>query len=164
MRFYLAQEGHTVPLLSSQDVHAGTQTPWFNLKTGRHVSIIVALGAVNGQPGAVTVKAATDINGDNAQAIPFDVFECTIQNSDVLGPRTPCTAAGFVPANVADTFYVIELDADTAFNPLFNDTVDVPYCYLAVAIAAGGTAVPATVIAILSDQRFAEDQSPSVLV
>lgn len=159
-KFSCAQDGHVVPIIPPQDVHGGVTSLWFNLKNAAQVSIILNLGAAGlGADGTVTLEAATDATGDNPVAIAFDVYKCESKNSDVLGPRVAVTSAGFTPAGVADSFYVIEITAAAAFDALGTN-----YAYLALVIASGGTSpVLGCANAILNSQRFAADQGATVL-
>jgi hypothetical protein len=155
--FYVAQEGHTVNILPPVDITGGKTAQPFSLAGYAHASILLLIGVSAAAPGAVTLNACTSAAGANPIAIPFDVFkqETAGAANDVLGGRTPVTAAGFVPAATDGIFYVIEIDA--AQLPQGN-----PYLQLALADTANSCI--ASAVAILSGGRNTSDQSLTVTV
>ena len=153
--FYLAQEGHVVPLILPADITGGKLSPAFSLGAWAHVSILLSIGVSAAAPGAITLNACTDATGANPVAIPFDIFTCETSNTDVLGPRVPLTAAGYVPSPNDGIFYVIELDA--------AKLAVLGKSYLQLAIANGVNSVIASAVAILSAGRFGGESSATVL-
>lgn len=155
--FFLAQEGHVVPLIFPGSIAGGRLSPAFSVGTWAHASILLALGTSTGSaPGAITLNACSDATGANAVAIPFDIFACEASNTDVLGVRIPVTAAGYTPTSNTNVFYVIEIDASKLA------TQGKAYLQLSTS-NAGGNAVPASAFAILSAGRFAGESSATVL-
>ena len=155
--FYLAQEGHVVPLFLPGSTAGGKTSAAFSLACWAHASIILMLGATTGtQPGDITLNACSDATGANPVAIPFDIFACETSNTDVMGVRMPMTAAGYVPVPNSNIFYVIEFDA--------SKMAVLGKSYLQLSLAnAGGNALLASAVAILSAGRFAGESSATVL-
>src|SRR5258707_9019601 len=96
--FVVSQEGHVVQALAPVSVSGGKTAQAFSMKKYQHASVIVLLGAQAAQLTSLVVNACTDADGDGATAIPFNVFKAETVNGDVLGAKTPETAAGFQPS------------------------------------------------------------------
>lgn len=150
--FVVAQMGHVVQALAPVSTSGGKTAQAFSMKKYQHASILVLQGVQAAQETSIVLNACSDAAGDNPVAIPFNLFKAESANVDVLGAKTPVTAAGFQPTGTGGTFYVIELDA-----------AELPdgKPYVQVVIANGANADFAAVVAILSGARFAEDQSPT---
>jgi hypothetical protein len=153
-RFYSAQDGHHVQLIAPKDITGGASSPAFACKLYSHVSIVLAIGASAAAFTSIVLEQCTDAAGDGAIAIPFDLFAAETPNVDVLGPRLPQTAAGYVPSANDDIFYVIEID---------SSQLTQGFDYLKLVLANGVNSVIAHAHAILSGARYGGDQSPTVL-
>jgi hypothetical protein len=153
--FVISQEGHVAQLLAPVSTSGGKTAFAFGMQNYQHASIIILQGAVAGQETSIVVNNCSNQAGANATPMPFNVFKAETANTDVLGAKTPITSAGFQPTATGGTFYVIEMDA-----------AELPQGqpYVQVVIANGANADFCAVLVVLSGSRFAEDQSPSVLV
>lgn len=151
---YLAQSGHIAPLVYPIDETGGKTATPFSMAKYAHATIIIMIGVSAAAPGAITLSACSDVGGDGATAIAFNVFKGETTNSDVLGARTAVTSAGFTPPATDKIFYVIELDAQQLPQGL-------PYVQLVEADATNSVIDAAVVI--LTGSRQAADQSPTVL-
>lgn len=153
-RFYLAQSGHPALLLAPVDATGGKASAAFNFSQYTHASILVALGVSAAAPTAILLEACTDATGTGATAIGFDYFLSGV--GDGLGARQTATATGIAaPSAVDGVFYDIEID---------SNTLPQGFSYLRVHITNGANSVIAAVFLALSGARYAEDQSPTVLV
>ena len=152
--FWVAQDGHVVPLISPSNITGGASGTIFNLAGYNHASIIIQQGALAAANTAILLYACTDEAGDGAVAIPFNLFtqETAGLANDVLSTRVAVTAAGYAPTANAGTFYVIELDA--AALPQGST-------YVKLSVTNGANANFVSAVAILSGGRFTGDQSPS---
>lgn len=153
--FYSAQAGHWVPLIGPIDETGGKTSAAFSMAKYAHASIGIFIGVSAAAPGAVILNACSDAAGDGATAIPFNVFKCEVANSDVLGAKVVCTAAGFTPPATDNIFYIIEIDAQALPQGL-------PYLQLVEADTTNS--VIDCAFALLSGARQASDQSATVLV
>ena len=154
-RFYLAQDGHVVNILPPINITGGVTAQTFHLKFHELANIIVQVGISAGAPSKILVNACSDAGGDNATAIPFDIYtqETAGENYDVLSGRTAVTAAGYTPSGNDDIFYVLEVLGA-------NLPAGKPYVELEITNTA--QSVIASAVAVLSGSRYASDQSETV--
>ena len=167
--FHVAQEGHVLPLFSG-DATGGHTTVPFSMKYAAHVSIIIAFGAIAAVATSITVHQSTDLAGDNAMAIPFNLFAAETASAnalgilDTFGPRIAVPATGYVPtAEFQHSFYVIEIDAAELSLDLGLPTTDLNYAYLTVTIGAAASATPVAITAICSGLRSAGELQQTFL-
>ena len=160
----LAEEGHPVSILSPQNVTGGVTSTAFSLKNAGKANIFLQIGALSATLGAVTLNASTSAAGANPTAIPFTYYQQpTAGNANdtlALNGSTPssafsATSAGFVPANAANTFYVLVVQADQL--PQGSP-------YLQLAIADGTDTDYVSALAVLTGLAFAGNQQPSATV
>jgi hypothetical protein len=163
-RFFLAQSGHTVVALPPVNITGGVHSAAVNLKNYKHVSAIVAFGALSATTGLITLEACTSAAGAGAVAIPFSLYAQETTNGDVLGPVVAVPAAGYQPPVTPNISYVIELDTAAIPNSNLQTGSPLGLNYLRVSIADGANTDFATIVFILSGARYASDQSPTVLV
>jgi hypothetical protein len=154
---YVAQECHVVNLIPPASYSSTQTSQAVNLKNWRHASIILAVG-VAGTPPTVTLESSDDGSPENTTPIPFNMHSCetafNAPNGDVLSGRNAETSSGFEPVATSNTFYVLELDADTL--PEGQN-----YFRL---VATGPTGCFLCAEVILSGGRYEHDQSETVLV
>jgi len=153
--YYSAQAGHWAQLIAPIDETGGKTSAAFSMAMYAHASIIIGIGNSAAAPGAVTLQACADASGTGATAIAFDVFKCETAASDVLGPKTSVTNAGFTPPATDNIFYVIEIDAQK---------LPQGFPYLRIVEADGANSVINAIFVLLSGARQACDQSATVLV
>ena len=153
--FYTAQEGHVVNVLPPVDISGGKVGQCFKMAKHGHASIILQVGVSAAAFTKILLNACSANDGTGATAQPFDIFkqETAGADKDVLGGRTPVTAAGYTPSGNDNIFYVIEVDAD-------NLPVGLPYVQLQ--LTNGVNSVIASAVAILSGSRFASESSETV--
>ena len=82
--FYVAQEGHVVPILHPVDITGGANSDVFSMESYSHASIIISLGVTAAAP-TFKVYECDDFTPTNATSIAFNVFKCETALSDVLG-------------------------------------------------------------------------------
>lgn len=157
--FVLAEEGHLVQLFEPAD-HTGAENSLV-VKMGKynHASIVISYGATPAADGVITVQSCDNLTPSTATAIPFAYYKCILDFEgalgDVLGARTEVAAAvGIVPTVVANTVYVIEIDAAQLVSG------DIGF-RIAQANPTGASIMSG--IAILSGARQAMPQSGTVL-
>lgn len=158
----LAQQMHIANVIDPVDFTGGKTGRWLALKAYEHVTFILSIGVSAAAPTAVLVQAATSAAGAGAVAIPFNVYKSETAGVDLLGARTPVTAAGFAPSANDGIFYVIELDAAEVLSAAGVPPAGEPFAYVTVQVTNGANSVIASCVAVLSGARFGGDQSPSV--
>lgn len=150
----LAEQLHFVLALAPKDINGAAQnSDVFSLENYRHATIIVGLG-VTGAASTVTVEECDDFVPTNTTAIAFDVYKEETAGGDTLGARVATAAAGFATATADGIFYVIEIDSAQLSSGRPN---------LRVALSDPGVSTFAFVLAILSDPRYAADQSATAI-
>jgi hypothetical protein len=163
-RFFLAQSGHTVMALAPVNITGGVHSAAINLKNYKHLSAIIALGALSATTGLITVEACTSQAGAGPVAIPFNLYPQETTNADVLGPVVAVPASGYQPPVTPNIFYVLEIDAAAIPNSNPTTGASLGLNYLRVSIADGADTDFAAIFFVLSGARYASDQSPTVLV
>jgi hypothetical protein len=157
----LAEEGHIVSILSPKSISGGAAATIFNMKNAGKANIIIQFGAEAAALGAITLNACSDIAGDGATAIPFTYYQQPVAGNNIdtleLNGSTPttafaATAAGFVPANVANTFALLVVQADQL-------PMGLPY--LQLEIANGANVDFASAVAVLTGLAYAGSTQPS---
>jgi hypothetical protein len=163
-RFFLAQSGHVVMALPPQNITGGVKSAAINLKNYKHLSAVVGFGALSATTGLITLEACTSQAGAGATAIPFSLYAQETAGGDVLGPVIAVPASGYQPPVTPNINYVIEIDSAAIpnSNPLTGASLGLNY--LRVGIADGANTDFAAIFFILSGARYANDQSPTVLV
>lgn len=152
--FYSAQDGHIVNVLAPVDITGGKTGAVFNMKNYAHASIVIQIGVSAAAFTKIIVNECTDASGDNATAIPFDIYTCETSNTDVTSGRTAVTTAGYTPSANDGIFYIIELDAAQLAQGSN---------FVQLSLTNGANSVIASAVAILSGARYAGDQSATAL-
>jgi len=156
MRFYAAQEGHVVNALPPVDVDGGWTSDYWKMTKHSHVSILVSIGVSAAAISNIKVKSADDAAGTNAANMAFNYFAEETAGGDTLGAMATAVAGtGIEPSANDNIMYVIEIDA-----------AELPQAqpWMAVEITNGsGNSVMASVMAVLSGSRYAEDQNDTAI-
>lgn len=162
--FNIAEAGHPIPILLPQNVTGGANALIFSMQGAAHVSILISVGALAAQLGAITLNACQAEAGTGATAIGFRYYSQATAGAgnDVLGAPVVATASGFTPPNTPNVLYVIELDSSELESLGDGDAVDYPY--LQLAFANGANADYVSVVAVLSGLRQAYQKNPTQTV
>lgn len=149
----LSEAGHCIPILLPQNVTGGVNALIFSVAGAEHVSILILIGALAAQLGAITINACQAEAGTNPTAVPFRYYAQTTAGAgkDTLSGPTVATASGFTPPNTPNLLYVIELDAAELDSLGDSDGTDYPY--LQVAFANGANADYVSAVAVLTGLR-----------
>lgn len=160
--FNVAEEGHVVSILSPQSISGGVTSTPFHLKYAGKANILVQFGALAGAPGVVILNACSNAAGAGATPIPFTYYTKSTAGNTTdtldLNGSTPsaafaATAAGFTPADTANTFFEIVVQ---------SDQLPAGLPYLQLSLASGAVANFASAIAILTGLDYAGGQQPTV--
>lgn len=145
--YNIAQEGHTVLILSPKNITGGATGTPFSMKNAAKANILIALGAQAAAGTKIILNACDDNSGTNPVAIPFDLFaqETAGNANDVLGARVAVPAAGYTPSANSNIFYVLHVQADQlpAGKP-----------WVQLSLTNGANANFAAAFAVLSGVRF----------
>lgn len=156
--FVLAEEGHLVQLWEPADHTAAESTLVVRMGKYSHLTAIISYGATPRVDGLILVESCNNMTPSVHTEIVFDYYECILDFEgalgDVLSARKSAAVTGLVPTAVANTMYVIELDADQ----LVSGHIGFRFRQ---ADPTGASIMSA--IAILSGARYASPQSPTVI-
>jgi hypothetical protein len=186
----LAVAGHPINVLPPQNISGGVTGQAFSMKGADHVSIIISFGGVPSPPvapTAITVSQCSNASGANASLLAsFRYYYQTAggAGNDILNgdeqslanaPSVPpnwttstagiTSASGALPTNVQNLVYVIEIDAaelETSTVDVVGAITELPY--LQVAITNGANAIYASVMAVLTGLRYAQNVQVSFTV
>lgn len=150
----LAEQFHFVNAVPPVDINgAAVNSDVWSMGLYKRATIIIGLG-VTGAASTITVEECDDFVPTNSTAIPFNVYKQEALAGDVLGARVAVLAAGFATSLIDSIFYVIEVDVTELSAGRPN---------LRVVLSDPGTATLAYVLAVLSDARYPQDQSPTAI-
>jgi len=157
----IAEQAHVVQCLAPVDITGGKKCQSVSMKNHGHVTFLVLIGVsaaaftkIIVQAGTAAAAVGSDVTG--AAAIAFNIYkqETAGEGNDVLGARTAVTSAGYTPSANDGIYYAIEVDA----SELPDGSPHVQ-----VVLTNGSNSVIASVLAILSGERFAGAQSATAL-
>ena len=152
--FYAAQEGHIVNALPPVDISGGKFSDVWSMAKHAHATIIIQIGVSAAAFTKIILNACDDFVPTNRTAIPFNLFSEETAAGDTLAAKEAVAAAGKTPSAADTIMYVIEVDASDLPQGSPN---------LEVSLTNGTNSVIASVVAILSGSRFAEDQSATAI-
>jgi hypothetical protein len=155
--FNIAQEGHVVPIVLPESISGGVSSQVFGLRNAAKCNILLILGALAAAEGNVQLFACTDLAGDNAVAIGFDLWTQAAAGpgNDVLGVRQSIPAAGYTPADTPGIASVLHVQADQL--PQSNP-------YLKLVLGDGTNADYACAVAVLTGVRYQGESNQSATV
>ena len=173
--FNVAEAGHVVQVIPPQNITGGIVGQAFSMAKYKHASIIILIGANASAATKIvlsvgTATAAVGSAVANATAIPYNLYSQTTVSGDVLSAIANVAAAGQTPTGNAETFYVIEIDANeleaantiNTEDTVLGDSLGV-FNYLQLSITNGANADYVAAVAILSGSRYANVASATVI-
>lgn len=122
--FYIAEEGHYVPLIMPHDQSgAAHASSVIRMKDYNHADIIVSIGATILAAGVITLESCDNMTPSVHTEIPFNYYVSTAvfgsASDDIWMPVTKLTATtGIIPgavgpaAGTTGVTYLIALDAE----------------------------------------------------
>ena len=149
----LAEQAHIVNILPPVDINGGVVSDYFSLKNYGHCSIIITCGVTGGTSG-VTVEESDDNTGNATTAIAFGYYSETTDAGDTLSDRVEGAVGGFTTSANDNITYVIDICATEL-------TADMPYLVLKMADPSGATF--ASAIAVLTEPRYASENTPTAI-
>lgn len=129
---------------------------YISLKNYNHVTVVIHTGAWAAGTAAVTLAQATDVAATGTKALAFS-YQWTGTAASALLTKTAVTANTFDLA-VANTMYVIEVDAETLDIGSGFD------CFSVLVASPGANADFYNIDYILSEPRFAQAALPSAIL
>jgi len=152
----LAEEGHVVNILPSQNVDGGAVSDVFTLEDYAHASIIVRTGGNTvGASVRVTVDECDDFTPTNSTPIAFGYYRERTTTGDTLEARGTATAAGLRVGATVSQFAVIEID---------DSELTDGYPSLQVTVEDPGAVTYVDIIAILSGARYQKATTKTAIV
>ncbi len=150
--FASAEQGHWINALAPISLAGGKTSDYWSMKNYSHADILVTLGAaVN--VSAVTVFESTDAAGAGEHALTFKFYKEIDANGDVLDRQTDAATFNSESATVADTMYLISVDAAEL-------RADHPF--MCCKLTSAGAQLGAVVV-LLSGARYAGSPTVSAL-
>ena len=153
--FYVAQEGHIVNALPPIDISSGKFSDVWSMKNYQHCTIIVQVGVSAAAFLKIIVNACDDFVPTTRTALAYTLFSEETAAGDTLAAKEAVAAAGKTPSANDTIMYVIEIDASEL--PAGSPNLE-------VSLTNGVNSVIASVVAILSGARYAEDLSATAIV
>ena len=164
--FNISEAGHVVSVISPQNITGGVTGQAFYMKRHKHCSIIIQLGAQAAPFTKILLNLCSSAAGAGATPIPFNIYKQEVagNGNDVLTAIANVTSAGYTPTGNANTFYVIEIDANEleAVGVGLGESGD--FAYLQLQLTNGANADFVSAVAVLSGARDSEVSSPTVCV
>lgn len=145
--FNIAEEGHVILALAPIDITGGKITDVWSMAEADHCTIIVTVGVSAGAFTKIIVQECDDFTPSNNNAIPYALYAEETDAGDTLGAREAVALAGKTPSANNNIHYVIEVDAAELSAGFPN---------MRVSLTSGATAILASVLVILSGQRYPE--------
>lgn len=152
--FYVAQQGHIINALPPIDISSGKFSDVWSMAKHQHCTIIVQVGVSAAAFTKIIVQACDDFVPTATTDIAYTLFSEETAAGDTLAAKEAVAAAGKTPSANDNIMYVIEVDASELPDGKPN---------LRVSLTNGVNSVIASVVAILSGSRFAEDVSATAI-
>jgi hypothetical protein len=152
--FVIPEQGHIVNILPPIDVTGGVNSDVFSMRHAGHVDIIISMG-VQALASTITVEECDNFTPSNHTAIAFDYYYEDTSNGDTLSDRTAATSAGISSTTDNNIFKVISIDA--------SQLTDGYPCLRVCFSDPGGSAI-ISAVAVLSGQRYQEENTPTAIV
>ncbi len=154
--FNIVQEGHVVSVLSPGSISGGVSGQIFSMKRAAKCNISLSWGALAAGQGAVTLSACTDLAGDNATPLAFDLYQQigSGPGGDVYQPRQSISTMGYTPF-IPATVDILEIQADQMPDG---------FSYLKLSIADGTNADAVSAVALLTGYRYQGDGTVSATI
>jgi hypothetical protein len=156
--FVLAEEGHLVQLFEPADHTAAEASLVVRMGKYNHLTIVISYGAIPRADGLVLIESCDNMTPTTHTEIVFDYYECIVDFEgllgDVMSARKSAVVTGMVPTAVANTMYIIELDAEQLVSGHIGFR-------MRQADPTGASIMSA--IGILSGSRYGSPQSPTVI-
>jgi len=150
----IAERCHVVNILPPQSIAGAVVSDVFSLKNYAHATILVQAGSTNADAGNITIEECDDFTPTNDTAIGFRYYAEETASGDTLGAKQIATTAGIDVSGNDNVMYVIEIDGAEL-------TDGYPNLILKWSAPGGATLVSA--VAILSDARYAGEQSATAI-
>ena len=152
----LAEQNKIVHILEPEDHNAGVDGDSVSLENYGHVAFIINFGELTGN-AVLTINSGATV-GTKTTAETFNYRACATvlktSGGDLLAAETTSAALTLTAATYKDTFIVVEMDADE-----FTDGQQ----FITPNLSSAATQLFASIIAILSKPRYAQNVPPTPL-
>ena len=157
-----SQSHGIVPVVQSTtgDYNAGFSGETINMSKYNHCTLIIMGDTAAAGTGVLTIMAGAADEAETA-AVTFTYRYISVDvgavGADILSAPATSAALGMVEANLKDGMYVIEWDAQDM------NVANVTYDFATPVVDATGTAGYVTMVAILSEPRYAKNIMPTAI-
>ncbi len=152
----LAEQHKIVHVLEPEDHNAGVDGDSISLENYGHVTFIIAFGELTGN-AILTINSGASA-GTKTTAETFNYRACATDlksaGGDLLAAETTSAALTLTAVTYEDRFIVVEMDADEFTNG---------QQWITPALSSAASEIFASIIAILSKPRFAQNVPPTAI-
>jgi hypothetical protein len=150
----IAEQCHVVNAYPAADASGAVwNTDVISMKNAGHITFILSAGTTGGTSD-VTVQECDDTTPSNTTAIAFTYYKEETDAGDTLSDKQSATTGGFTTSANDNIFYVIEVDASQLSDG---------YPYIRVHGTDPGGATTINCVAILSELRYAQENTPTAI-
>ncbi len=152
----LAEQHKIVHILEAEDHNAGVDGDSVSLENYDHVTFIISFGELTGN-AVLTINSGASA-GTKTTPETFNYRACATDiksaGGDLLAAETTSAALTLTAATYEDRFIVVEMDADE-----FTDGQQ----WITPALSSAASEIFASIIAILSKPRYAQNVPPTAI-
>ena len=152
----LSEEKKIVPILEPEDHAAGADGDSVSMENYGHVTFIIGFGELTGDAVLTIYEGATAGTKTTAKTFSYRATTTELKNDDgdELGDEATSAALTLTAATYEDMMLVIEMDA----SELTDGTP-----WITPNISSAASEIFASIIAIMSQPRYAEDVPPTAI-
>jgi len=152
----LAQIAKIVPMLEPEDHNAGVDSDSINMGLYNHACFIIPFGELTGDAVLTVNSGATAGTKTTAETFRYRATSTELKNDDgdELGDESTSDGLTLTAATYEDMMLVIELDADEL-------TDGQPW--VTINISSAASEVFASIVAVLTEPRYAKDVLPTAI-
>lgn len=152
----LCEQNKIVPILEPEDHAAGADGDSVNMANYGHVAFIITFGELTGDAVLTINSGATDGTKTTAETFNYRATAADLKGvaGDTLGTEATSAGLTLTAATYEDRMIVVELDADE---------LTTGQNFVTPSISSAASECFASIVAVLSDARYAEDVPPTAI-
>lgn len=152
----LAEQNKIVHILEPEDHNAGVDGDSVSLENYDHVTFIINFGELTGDAILTINSGASAGTKTTAETFNYRACATALKNAggDLLADETTSAALTLTAATYEDMFIVVEMDADE-----FTDGQQ----WITPTLSSAASEIFASIIAILSKPRYAQNVPPTAI-
>ena len=154
MRF--CEQNKIIPILEPQDHQAGVSGDSFSMENYGHFTLILSFGELTGDAILTVASGADAGTATTAETFNYRVTASELKTAtgDNLGTESTSAALTLTAASYEDFMLVVEMDADE---------LTTGQQWVTPAISSAGSEVLVSIVAILSEPRYAQAVPPTAI-